>query len=138
MGRQAKAKTTRREERKVMEALETAGVAERVRNVFLALRRAEIQAAIKERANEGAPWAERDPMNNVAAKVLQEFGYDLTGLTIQASMKPGRRFMDGLEMKQEPPTIVFTADVSEEALSAAYAAAGIKTKGAAGQAPAYN
>lgn len=127
MGAESKAKAARRDLRRIRDELERAGVTERARHAFLGLKREDVQAAIKALVNEDAPWNERPSFDDVARQALESFGYDLDGVKLSVKMKPGNMAFDGKDVVQLPPTYVYVADASEEAIAAACTAAGIKT-----------
>lgn len=128
MGRQAKVKFERREDRKVRLELEKAGIAERARHIYLGLKREDVQSDIRARYEVPAPWAERPTLFAVVRKSLEHFGYDLTDIDITAKTLPGRYVVVDGRIEQEPHRIEFKADVSAEALTAARVAAGVKVK----------
>lgn len=108
MGLQAKARAKRAADRRTQRKLDDAGVSERVRAAYLALQRKDIQDRIREKSNNQAPWAERVPLDRVAASALREFGYNIEDVIITANYRDG-----------EPPIVWFKADASPAAIRSA-------------------
>lgn len=126
MGREKQAKLERREDRKVREKLEEHGVTERARQAYLGLRRADVQQLIQAAFREDAPFSQQRNINEVAREALESFGYDLSGIEITIGFKAGKVVHDGFEARQLPPTAVFKADASAEAVVEAAKAAGVR------------
>jgi hypothetical protein len=126
MGRERYAKLERREDRKIREKLEELGVTERARQAYLGLRRRDVQEIIQNAFREDVPFAQQRDINLVAREALESFGYDLSGIDISIGFRPGKVVYDGVESKQLPPTAVFKADASAEAVAEAAKAAGVR------------
>ncbi len=118
MGSQAKVKQNRRAEREVRRELENAGVTERVRSIFLGLKREDVQAAINEQLASTVPWREQTPILEVARSIMEKFGYNFEGVTLTVKFYPGRHVVIAGETMQEPPRANFMADASDEAVAA--------------------
>jgi hypothetical protein len=133
MGVQSKAKLKRRSDRKVKEALEKSGVADRARAAYLGLKREDVQADIHRRYESSAPWVERPGLIQVAVDALNSFGYDLNGLEVKVRTYPGRYVVVNGQLEQEPHRAEFIADISAEALAAAESETGAKYFGPIGK-----
>lgn len=126
MGRERIVKMERREDRLVREKLDELGVTERARQAYLGLRRSDVQLMIKAAFLDDQPIEKQPNINDVVREALETFGYDLTGIDITIGFKPGKVVYDGFESKQLPPTAVFKADASAQAVAEAAKAAGVK------------